>query len=103
VRVVISSAWRVGMKFNLLVDALAKACEISPSYFIGVTGRSARGPQRGHEIQAWLDAHPEVTTFMILDDDNDMVFTPLLDSLVQTSWSLGLEPLHVDILTSKFA
>jgi hypothetical protein len=25
--------------------------------------------RRGHEIQAWLDSHPEVTKFIILDDD----------------------------------
>lgn len=27
---------------------------------------------RGDEIQAWLDKHPEVTRFVILDDDGDM-------------------------------
>ena len=28
---------------------------------------------RGHEIQYWLDRHPEVTHYVILDDDNDML------------------------------
>lgn len=31
--------------------------------------------ERGHEIQEWLDEHPEVTNYVILDDDNDMLFT----------------------------
>ncbi len=29
--------------------------------------------ERGHEIQEWLDEHPEVTNYVILDDDNDML------------------------------
>jgi hypothetical protein len=29
--------------------------------------------ERGKEIQAWLDLHPEVTNYVILDDDNDML------------------------------
>ena len=28
---------------------------------------------RGHEIKYWLDKHPEVTHYVILDDDNDML------------------------------
>ena len=29
--------------------------------------------ERGYEIQAWLDDHPEVTDFLIIDDESDMV------------------------------
>ena len=32
-----------------------------------------RGQSRGHEIQEWLDAHPEVTRYAILDDESDML------------------------------
>ena len=28
---------------------------------------------RGREIQRWLDAHPEITEYVILDDDSDML------------------------------
>ena len=31
--------------------------------------------ERGHEIQYWLDIHPEVTNYVILDDDNDFLDT----------------------------
>lgn len=31
------------------------------------------GRCRGDEIQAWLDAHPEVDKYAILDDDMDML------------------------------
>ncbi len=29
--------------------------------------------ERGHEIAAWLKAHPEITDYVILDDDDDML------------------------------
>lgn len=29
--------------------------------------------KRGHEIQYWLDRHPEVSNFVIIDDDSDMM------------------------------
>jgi len=29
--------------------------------------------ERGHEIQDWLDKHPEIERYVIIDDDNDML------------------------------
>lgn len=29
--------------------------------------------ERGHEIQEWLEDHPEIERYVILDDDNDML------------------------------
>jgi hypothetical protein len=29
--------------------------------------------ERGKEIKAWLEAHPDVTRYAIVDDDNDML------------------------------
>lgn len=29
--------------------------------------------ERGHEIQIWIDEHPEITNYVIFDDDNDML------------------------------
>jgi len=46
-----------------------------------------RYARRGHEIQAWLDSHPEVTKFIILDDDSDMEH--LMPHLVKTKNSEG--------------
>lgn len=31
------------------------------------------GKYRGHEIEAWLNDHPDVTKYAILDDDSDML------------------------------
>ena len=46
------------------------------------------GIQRGDEIGQWLDAHPEVEAFVILDDDDDMA--GLRPYLVQTEDGVGL-------------
>lgn len=40
--------------------------------------------ERGHEIAYWLHLHPEVESFVILDDDGDMAH--LADRHVQTYW-----------------
>lgn len=44
--------------------------------------------ERGHEIQKWLDGHPEVTQFVILDDTPDMAH--LMPHLIQTDSNVGL-------------
>lgn len=51
--------------------------------------------ERGYEIQAWLDQHPTVSKFVILDDDNDM--NSLQSHLVQTVFEDGIQPDHVDM------
>ena len=43
---------------------------------------------RGQEIQAWLDEHPEVSEFVILDDNDDMAH--LMHRLVLTNGYTGL-------------
>ena len=50
---------------------------------------------RGMEIQAWLNDHPEVDKFVIIDDDNDM--DHLEDHLVLTMWEGGLKEEHIEL------
>lgn len=45
--------------------------------------------QRGREIKAWLDKHPEVTKYAILDDDSDML-PEQLPNFFKTSWKIGI-------------
>jgi len=64
VSVVVSSAWRITHHW----DAIGRALELptmdrTPS-LLGV---------RGDEIAHWLEAHPEVTQYAIVDDDADML------------------------------
>lgn len=48
---------------------------------------------RGCQIQQWLDSHPEVTNFAILDDDNDML-PAQKDHFVQTKFEKGMDISH---------
>lgn len=45
--------------------------------------------QRGREIKAWLDKHPEVVEYAILDDDSDML-PEQLPNFFKTTWLNGL-------------
>lgn len=75
-KIVISSTWR----YSETPDTLRKI--LSPSKLVGdaiidITPdfgwRDGKKVQRGDEIQDWLDKHPEVTHYVIVDDDNDML------------------------------
>jgi hypothetical protein len=44
---------------------------------------------RGEEIKQWLDQHPEVMSYAILDDDSDML-PEQLPHFFQTSWKTGI-------------
>lgn len=50
--------------------------------------------QRGHEIDCWLRAHPDVERFVILDDSGDMAMHK--HRLVQTNTEDGLQDAHVE-------
>lgn len=93
-RIVVSSTWRHAG----LTETRATLSEN------GVTGKvngltpdlSKRGlihvaVPRGREIQAWLECHPAVNGFVILDDADDMEH--LSGSLIQTVSRVGLTEL----------
>lgn len=62
--IVLSSSWRLHHNFKALGAELdLPMIDATPSML---------GP-RGKEIAAWLAAHPEVTTYAIVDDDADML------------------------------
>ncbi len=44
---------------------------------------------RGNEIKAWLDKHPEVEKYAILDDDSDML-DEQMDNFFKTLWDEGI-------------
>lgn len=96
-QVVLSSTWRLGSEgFSQTTANLWRAgmriC------FAGLTPRI--GTERGHEIQAWLDAwnacvpNDPVTHFVILDDSSDMAH--LMPHLVRTDYREGLTMEHVE-------
>lgn len=81
-KIVISSTWRIlngvdGMKEMWKLRGL-------PGEIIGVTPDCVElvregdfeyydRVERGHEIQQWIDQNPEITSYVIIDDDNDML------------------------------
>jgi hypothetical protein len=99
-KIVISSTWRMsGLKVmqNLWRDRKL------PGEVIDITcGRGygkgvdpelikrhlTEGADRGYEIQQWLEDHPEVTRYVILDDDIDMCTG---QNFVHTPGKFGLE------------
>jgi hypothetical protein len=91
--VVISSTWRLLNSQGKIARCLRRHGFAHERRIIGVTPDLPHRV-RGHEIQAWLDAHPGVTAYAILDDNSDMAH--LLPRLVQTSFDTGLQDEHVE-------
>lgn len=80
-KIVVSSTWRLGETVETLRDIL-KPSKLIGDRIIGVTESFSN--VRGNEIQKWLDEHPEVTNYVILDDDSDMLESQR-DHFVHTS------------------
>lgn len=65
-RIVVSSTWRASPSmFHFLLYALDLAG--IRSAFLGVT---STGTTRGQEVRLWLNAHPNVSHFVVLDDEH---------------------------------
>lgn len=82
-KIVLSSSWRYSTEGR---EHVKKA--VYPFIDITPLGRNI-DETRGHEIKRWLEAHPEVTKYAILDDDSDML-EEQLPNFFQTSWDNGL-------------
>jgi hypothetical protein len=91
--IVVSSTWRRREQMRQLLVKLLRQSDVAVSGWtpcldmITDSGFYVTG-ERGHEIQAWLDVHPQVTRFVILDDCKDMAH--LGAHLVQTESFVGL-------------
>lgn len=77
-KVVLSSSWRLHPDGITAVEkAVVKVIDKTP-YLDGI---------RGDEVKAWLDKHPEVTKYAILDDDSDFHTD---QPLFKTTFEFGL-------------
>lgn len=92
-KVVVSSTWRIGETVESLKKILAPAKLLSAA-IIDVTPRfrwrDGDETSRGHEIKDWLDRHPEVTNYVIIDDDSDMLDSQK-ENFVHTSTLHGFQ------------
>jgi len=98
--IVVSSTWRYHLQLPAL-QAMLIAIGLPGDKVVGYTPMrmSADGP-RGNEIQEYLDDHPEVTGFVIVDDNDDMVH--LTKHLVHTNVSDGLTDINAADIVARF-
>lgn len=99
--IVVSSNWRIKFDLARLQQMLegwgvegvigSRTPAIDPEPF---NKNPAVPVDRGEEIEAWLEAHPRVESFVILDDDADM--GRLRNRLVQTNERTGLTEADAD-------
>jgi len=102
-KIVVSSTWRKHyghreMEYILRAKGFEhRGCVIDVTPDHHKAPRRAKKSIRGEEIQEWLDAHDEVETFVIVDDDGDM--DPVKDRWVQTSlFNNGMQDEEADAL-----
>ncbi len=91
--VVLSSSWRHWP--DGVNEVREQVCKI-----FDVTDRVS-GELRGVEIQQWLDAHPEVTKYAILDDNSDMLVDQM-PNFFHTRWEVGVTPEIIDNIKKHF-
>lgn len=94
----ISSTWR-GIGLDVLFE-IFRAWGVF-GVIVGRTPDLARqrgsiwdAPERGAEIQQWLESHPDTKSFVILDDGDDM--GQLRHRLVQADHEQGLSEADAD-------
>ena len=86
-KVVLSSSWRTDDDWEKTMRDNGLKCD-----FIGRTRQlhsESKKDGRGLEVKDWLDSHPDVKQYAILDDDTD--FVPG-QHLVKTNYEKGLTP-----------
>ena len=77
--VVLSSSWRYHPDGVKAARKIVNLLDVTPLL----------NSTRGTEIKAWLDTHPEVTKYAILDDDRDMLDEQLIN-FFPTTFETGL-------------
>lgn len=88
--VILSSSWRIDENSRKEVDIQLRPYRIK---VVGYTGQE-RG-QRGDQIAAHLAAHPEITEYVVFDDDDDM--DAVRSHFVKTTFEHGLQDEHIEL------
>jgi len=94
--VVITSSWRFHHTLSEMKEFFHQA-GISPGRILDITpdlrrdeGQIRHDPGRNEEIRAWLDQHPEVEKFAIIDDVDFEQMEGLEEHFFQTQFEEGL-------------
>lgn len=102
VKIVLSTTWRNLYKMDWL-KAKLEEYHIDSSRVIDKTPTDFGG-DRGREIQNWLDQHPEVTHYAIIDDNDwGIVSIHGKGRFVKTEWEHGMHVGHTFELKEKLS
>jgi hypothetical protein len=108
IKICVSSVWKhhfgniVNEKYVSKPELWEKAfveLGFKPNTYVGITGD--RKSLRGEEIQEWLDKHPEVEDYAILDDDSDMM-DHQFDKFHHCDSYFGMSPNHLYRINRQF-
>ena len=98
-KIVLSSSWRIICSIEELRGWLTQKGFVYADRLIDKTGQNSKDA-RGGEIQDWLDAHPEVTKYVILDDDSEDIIGSYTtkkhpNNFVHVPFKWGLQDEHI--------
>lgn len=99
-KIVISSTWRYNTNREFWNTIFMKK-NIHDDYRTPSTPYDEDVPRRGGEIKAWLDNHPEVTEYLIIDDDSD-ILDEQKPHFIQTDSMEGLLFSHMIEIIEKY-
>ena len=105
--IVLSSSWRPYWKEDYTQEGIIQRIRVNPyydisvetlfPYIIGCTSRISnsirqnRVNPRGYEIESYLNEHPEIESYVIIDDDNiDSVSPDMSSQIVYTNHFDGI-------------
>lgn len=99
-KIVISSSWKSdGLDILKSMwryrNLPGEIIDITPDLYFIYSEKEDDSYCRGDEIQLWLDKHPEIVNYVIIDDDDDMLQTQM-NNFVRTSKNIK-HPDCVDI------
>lgn len=94
--VVLSSSWRHSKNWRKEMKAQGLVFN-----FLDRTPLEGSSIERGKQIKVWLDAHPEVTKYAIVDDYNDML-PEQQDNFFGTTWQDGMTEAIAEEIESYF-
>jgi len=100
--VVVSSTWRLLYKIPDLCGILREQGKYRGRLLGATPHGSGTSTRRGDEIDAWLSQHPEVTSYVILDDEISDMNTHHAPHIVKTEFSTGLQRHHYERVVQLF-
>lgn len=99
--IILMSSWRIS---PFQMTRLAQQLNLYKMFIWDVTP-SDTSTNRAGEVQQWLAAHPEVTSYVLVDDDDDgfSVDDDLCKHFVHTTWEYGLTEEKAEEIIEKMS